>query len=152
MRREVRVGLAEGGANQRGLFFVVGVMRPHGRAGARGPSDAAQRDTVGKRPGELWGGEGPGSHVGWLFLNPDDLSRIRITSENVGDRIHRKWVQLLDSDDRDGLVGLASRACNQVDVDVTGTENDPAHGVTSVSRRIVINDRLEGSGGEITER
>src|SRR4051794_32716401 len=42
--RQVRVDLAKRGADQRGLFCIVGVVGSHRRAGSRGAPDVAEQD------------------------------------------------------------------------------------------------------------
>ena len=58
--------------------------------------------------GQAEGAEGPGTLVGWLFLQPADVCDIRVYLQDAFEVAVRDWVELFDSDDR--AVGDALRA------------------------------------------
>src|SRR5271170_2884207 len=113
----------KGQGQQRFLFYFVGLGTAGGGAGAGAAlyrehmtiaSDALEtREHVEKR-----------SHVGGLFLHPDNVARVAVTCELGGEFFFWKRVELFEKDNRGRIVFSFFALCLEFVADLAGADQD----------------------------
>src|SRR5690606_4130410 len=84
-------------------------------------SDAADISNAAVRTCDLpqtRGHERPSAHILRLFLRPNDPGHIRITCDELGDRVARERIELLDACDRDLGFDIAVASVFEVVIDL----------------------------------
>ena len=82
-------------------------------------------------------GRAPGAHVLRLLLRPHDLLERRVRRDQLPRRLDRERVQLLEPRDRDAFGVLVRLVADDVVVDLSRAENEPADRRLVRHRRIV---------------
>src|SRR5262245_43073261 len=102
----------------------------------------------------------PRAHVPRLLLHPARLLRLRIGLDDRLELGRGEGVELLHTDDRDGIHRALAARREEIVVDLAATEEQPAHGAAldldarlrRVAERDVVDDGAEGALRELLER
>ena len=97
------------------------------RAGAPRAADVAERHAVRDRLLEPVPDRAPGAHVLRLLLRPDEFLEMWERPHELGRRVDREWVELLQPADRDPVGRPAQLVGGEVVVDLPGAEHEPPH-------------------------
>src|SRR5579883_1685177 len=141
----------ECGLDERLLFGPIEVVGTDGRAGARRAPDIRQGGARADQGAQVGLDEGPCAHIPRLFLNPDDLPERRVRGQQLGEFGGREWIELFKPHDGGLGVLCAPGTRGEINIDVSGAQDQAANPIGACSGFAVIDHRLEGAAGELGE-
>src|SRR6187402_587504 len=138
---------AQGEFDQRLFFELVGLCGTGCRRSSGGAFDG-EHAAVARVLLQQRKGVGERTHVGRLFLYPDDLFRVGVLLQSGGDLLLRPGVELLHEDDRGGIVPALGTFDAEVMTDLAGADEDALW----IFGFVIREDVLELRSGEVRNR